>query len=250
MIINLFNFLISLIGFVILSPIFILFCFLIFVNDFKNPFYNSERVGKNERPFKLYKFRSMKIIKSKNLVFSTSNNDQRLTKIGKFIRRYKIDELPQLINVIKGDMSLVGPRPNVFEETRMYTESEKKILSIKPGITDLSSIIFSDEGDILSVSLNPNLSYNQLIRPWKSRLCLLYLNNKSLVLDLKIIFLTIIHIFNKKISLKIINKILIKIKADNELIEVSKRESELIPFPPPGRLKIVSDLEIKNNYSL
>jgi lipopolysaccharide/colanic/teichoic acid biosynthesis glycosyltransferase len=103
-------------------------------------------------------------------VDSTSSSDNRITPIGKIVRKFKLDELPQLFHVLTGKMSLVGPRPNVWNDVKIYTKEEKELLSIKPGITDFSSIIFSDEGDILSNYKNPDLKYNQLIRPWKSRL--------------------------------------------------------------------------------
>lgn len=249
MIKSLFNFFISFIGFTLLLPLLIIVYLLIFFEDFNNPLFISLRVGKNGKLFKFYKFRSMRIDNSKNKVFSTSNTDKRLTTIGRVIRQYKIDELPQLLNVIKGDMNIVGPRPNVLEETRMYTDLENNILSAKPGITDLSSIVFSDEGDILSEFSNPNLAYNQLIRPWKSRLCLFYIDNNNLFLDIQIIFLTVLSIINRKKSLKKINHLLTKFNANEKLIEISLRNKKLLPHPPPGKSKIVSNDEILKNYS-
>ena len=121
----------------------------------------------------MVKLRSMIINADKNKVDSTASDDMRITRVGMMIRAYKLDELTQLINVLKGDMSLVGPRPNVQRDVDLYSETEKRLLSVKPGITDFSSIIFSDEGDILSGLDDPDIAYNQLIRPWKSRLGIL-----------------------------------------------------------------------------
>ena len=135
----------------------------------------------------MVKFRSMIIDASASGVDSTASDDKRITTIGRIVRKFKIDEIPQLFNVMIGDMSFVGPRPNVESETRMYSKVEQRILSVKPGITDFSSIVFSDEGDILKGSDDPDLKYNQIIRPWKSRLALLYIDNRTLMIDIKII---------------------------------------------------------------
>ena len=130
-------------------------------------------------------------------VDSTSSNDTRITPFGQFMRKYKIDEIPNFFNIFMGQMSFVGPRPNVKRETNLYTSEEKLLLSVRPGITDFSSIVFSDEGDILEGSNNPDLDYNKLIRPWKSRLGIFYVNNQSLWMDIKLIFLTGLAIISK-----------------------------------------------------
>ena len=160
-----------------ISPILIIFVILIFLEDQQNPFYIAKRVGKGGVNFKMIKLRSMVVNADKSGVDSTSANDSRITKIGKKVRKYKLDELTQLWNVFLGDMSLVGPRPNVQRDVDLYTDIEKKLLTVKPGITDFSSIVFSDEGDILKEKDDPDLAYNQLIRPWKSRLGLIYIKN-------------------------------------------------------------------------
>ena len=165
----------SSIGLIFLSPIFLIFILMIFLQDFSNPFYRAPRVGKNGKIFTMVKLRSMIINADKNKVDSTASDDMRITRVGMMIRAYKLDELTQLINVLKGDMSLVGPRPNVQRDVDLYSETEKRLLSVKTGITDFSSIIFSDEGDILSGLDDPDIAYNQLIRPWKSRLGILYI---------------------------------------------------------------------------
>lgn len=231
-------------GLLLSSPILVPVIILVWLQDFKNPFYIAKRVGRNFDEFNMIKLRSMVINADSSGVDSTSANDQRITKVGKIIRKFKLDELSQLWNVLVGDMSLVGPRPNVKNETNLYTSYEKKLLSVKPGITDISSIVFSDEGDILSDKLDPDLSYNQLIRPWKSRLGIVYVENMNLLLDIKLIFITIIAVFSRSSALKLVNKILEKIIIDDEILEIAKREKELYPYPPPGSSEIVTNREI------
>ena len=145
---------------------------IVWLQDSHSPFYISPRVGQGGRMFRMVKLRSMAANADESEVDSTSANDSRITPVGHFIRRYKLDELTQLWNVLIGNMSLVGPRPNVERETRLYTAEERRLLTVRPGITDYASIVFSDEGAILKDEPDPDLSYNQLIRPWKSRLSL------------------------------------------------------------------------------
>ena len=230
---------ISLFGLILISPVILPILIIVWLQDFHNPFYVAPRVGKNGKIFKMIKLRSMKINADKSGVDSTSSNDSRITTVGKFIRKFKLDEISQLINVFIGDMSLVGPRPNVKRETDLYTLEEKNLLSVKPGITDFSSIVFSDEGEILKDSTNPDLDYNQLIRPWKSRLGIFYIKNRSLGLDFILIFLTVLAILNRDLALKKINNILQKLNANDVLLKIAKRNVDLIPAPPPGSDKIV-----------
>ena len=178
----------SIFGILIISPFLFIILFMVWKKDKSNPLYIAKRVGKNGKEFNLIKIRTMIINADKNNVDSTSVNDKRITKIGSRIRKYKIDELPQLFNIFLGHMSFVGPRPNVRRETNLYTDVESKLLKIKPGITDFASIIFSDEGSILEGSLDPDLTYNQLIRPGKSKLGLYYLKNNNILIDVFIIF--------------------------------------------------------------
>ncbi|MDH5716636.1 MAG: sugar transferase [Spirochaetia bacterium] len=230
---------IAIFGLLISAPLVLPFILIIWLTDFKNPFYMSNRVGKNGKLFKLIKLRTMKVNADKKGIDSTSLNDPRITKIGHFIRKTKMDELPQLINVLTGSMSLVGPRPNVKTETDIYTDVEKELLTVKPGITDISSTVFSDLAEILKNSKNPNLDYNQLVRPWKSRLGIIYVKKMGIFLDFKIIGITIVNGISRKLSLKLITKLLIQINAPEEVIEISKRKSKLQPHPPPGANKIV-----------
>jgi lipopolysaccharide/colanic/teichoic acid biosynthesis glycosyltransferase len=179
----------------------------------------------------------------KSGVDSTSSNDKRITGVGRFIRKYKLDELSQLWNVLIGDMSLVGPRPNVKRETDLYTIEEKKLLSVRPGITDFSSIVFSDEGEILKDQEDPDIAYNQLIRPGKSMLGIFYINNRDVILDLKLIFLTAVAIISKENALKSVVSLLRQMKADDILVQIAAREKELAPMPPPGATNIVTNRE-------
>lgn len=209
------------------SPLIIICLFLVFINDFSNPIYISIRVGKNFKNFNLLKIRSMVSNADKTGVTSTSSNDKRITSVGKFIRKFKIDEILQLINVIKGEMTLVGPRPQIPSEVKMYSSFEKKLLMVKPGITDFSSIIFADEGEILKDSLNPNGDYNKLIRPWKSQLGVFYIDNQNFLLDLQLIIFTIISILDRKFALIKVSDLLKRLKADPSIIMVAKRKYNL-----------------------
>ena len=224
---------------VIIFPILFIVLILIYFQDFKNPLYTPKRVGKDNNDFTFIKFRSMKFDADKTGVDSTSANDSRITSIGFFIRRYKIDELSQLLNVLIGDMSLVGPRPNVRRDVELYSSQEIKLLSVRPGITDFSSIVFADEGDILVGYDDPDLAYNQLIRPWKSRLGILYIENHSIFLDIKLLYLTILSLFSRKKALKKLCLILKNLNADSNVIKAASRQEEFVPFPPPGLDNIV-----------
>jgi len=240
---RLFDLLLSILGLIIASPILIPVIIIVWMQDWHSPFYVASRVGEKETLFKMIKLRSMIVNADKSGVDSTSANDQRITNIGRFIRKFKLDELTQLWNVLIGDMSLVGPRPNVKRETDLYTSQEKKLLSVKPGITDFSSIIFSDEGEILKNQEDPDIAYNQLIRPWKSRLGIFYIEKRSFWIDIKLINFTVIAIISRDKALKKISQLLISLNADNELINISKRIGELVPTPPPGSCNIVTNRE-------
>lgn len=233
----------SLFGLLVISPILLMAMFVVWRQDKHSPFYIAPRVGKDEVPFQMVKLRSMVVDADKSGVDSTSGNDSRITSVGQFIRRYKLDELMQLWNVLVGDMSLVGPRPNVKRETDLYTKVEKQLLTVKPGITDIASIVFSDEGDILKDQTDPDIAYNQLIRPGKSRLGLFYIQHRSLMLDIYLCFLTVAAFISKEYALRSIQHILKKLGADQELIEIASRKKALVPMPPPGVTEIVVSRE-------
>ena len=222
------------------SPILLMASILVWAQDWHSPFYISTRVGKDGKLFSMVKLRSMIANADASGVDSTGEHDTRITPIGKVIRRYKLDEITQMWNVLLGDMSLVGPRPNVQRETNLYSDEEKKLLIVRPGITDFSSIIFSDEGDILENKEDPDIAYNQLIRPWKSRLGIIYINNSNFLLDLKIIFYTFILIFNRRQAINwVVNRLQI-IGCSSKIIKVCHRVDVLSPYPPPGFKEIVT----------
>jgi len=235
-----FDIVVSLIGLIVLLPVLLMFMYLVYRQDRHSPFYIAPRVGKNGSIFKMLKLRSMSINADKIGVDSTSADDARITPIGQKIRKYKLDEFTQLWNVLIGDMSLVGPRPNVVSDTNLYTDVEKKLLTVRPGITDFSSIVFSDEGEILKGKDNPDLAYNQLIRPWKSRLGLIYIKNQSLLLDFQLIFYTVVAIISKHRALAWLERRLVDLGVESEVVKASKREIDLYPYPPPGSDKVVS----------
>jgi len=230
----------SFFGLLITGPVLLPVMFLVWKEDKRSPFYIAPRSGRNGEIFKMVKLRSMVVDADKSGVNSTSGNDMRITPIGHKIRKYKLDELVQLWNVLVGDMSLVGPRPNVKSETDLYTDIEKKLLLIRPGITDFSSIVFSDEGEILKDEEDPDLSYNRLIRPWKSRLGLIYIENQSFLLDLQLILYTVVAIISKPKALSWVEKKLNDFNADKEVVKISKRKVGLYPYPPPGSDSVVT----------
>jgi lipopolysaccharide/colanic/teichoic acid biosynthesis glycosyltransferase len=236
--------LLSILGLLLTSPILLPVMFLVWRQDKHSPFYVAERVGKDFKPFKMVKLRSMIKNADTTGVDSTSVNDMRITPIGQLIRKYKLDELTQLWNVFLGDMSLVGPRPNVKRETDLYTLEERRLLSIKPGITDFASIVFADEGDILTDQKDPDVAYNQLIRPGKSRLGLFYLEVASLRTDIALLFLTVVAVLSRQKALAMNARYLRFIKAHEILIRVALRDSPLIPTPPPGSNSIVTSRDI------
>ena len=238
---RIFDIVVSLFGLLFISPILLVFMYLIYRQDKHSPFYIAPRVGKNEKIFNIIKLRSMSISADKNGVNSTSLNDARITPVGHKIRKYKLDEFTQLWNVLIGDMSLVGPRPNVLVDTNLYTKVERKLLTVRPGITDFSSIVFSDEGQILKGKNNPDLTYNQLIRPWKSRLGLIYIKNQTILLDINIIVFTIIGFLKRETSLNWVSNQIRILNAEENLIKVVKRKDKLYQFPPPGMNEIVSE---------
>ena len=188
--IRFFDILFSIIGLVLLSPIFIVLYLLIRIESKGGGFYSQERIGKNGKPFKLFKFRSMRIGSDKKGLITIGEKDNRITKTGFILRKYKLDELPQLWNVFIGDMSLVGPRPEVKKYTDLYTEEQKQVLQVKPGITDWASIKYVDENKILGESKDPDDAYVNLIMPNKIKLNMVYIQHQTLGEYFKIIFTT------------------------------------------------------------
>lgn len=182
------------IGLIVLSPVFLILYILIRCESKGGGFYAQERIGKDGKPFKLYKFRSMRKDSDKGSLITIGGHDPRITRMGYFIRKYKLDELPQLWNVFIGDMSLVGPRPEVEKYTRLYTEEQKMVLSVCPGITDWASIEYVDENVILGQAENPDRAYIEQIMPDKIRYNMKWINNQSVMEYFKIIFSTFFKI--------------------------------------------------------
>ena len=192
--IRFFDFILSLVGLVVLAPILIVLAIWIKI-DSKGPvFYKQVRVGQNGIDFGLFKFRSMVVDADKKGLITVGGRDPRITRSGYFIRKYKLDELPQLINVLVGDMSLVGPRPEVRKYVNLYTDEQQKVLSVKPGITDYASIEYMDENEILGKSSDPEKTYIEEIMPEKIKYNMKYISNKSLFEYFKIILLTVLKI--------------------------------------------------------
>lgn len=243
MLIRTFDVLAALFGFALASPVLLPVMLLLYLQDRHTPFYIATRMGKDGRHFRMVKLRSMRPNADRTGVDSTAANDNRITPLGHMVRRYKLDELTQLWNVLIGDMSLVGPRPNVERETRLYTSEEQRLLSCRPGITDYASIVFADEGDILNSEKDPDLAYNQLIRPWKSRLGLFYIDHRSFTLNVRLVLLTAMAIASRRRALEAVAVDLERRGADGALVEVARRSNPLVPSPPPGANEVVTTRE-------
>ena len=192
--IRFFDFILSLVGLVVLAPIFIVLAIWIKIDSTGPVFYKQVRVGQSGIDFGLFKFRSMVVDADKKGLITVGGRDPRITRSGYFIRKYKLDELPQLINVLVGDMSLVGPRPEVRKYVDLYTDEQQKVLSVKPGITDYASIEYMDENEILGKSSDPEKTYIEEIMPEKIKYNMKYILNKNISEYFKIIFLTLLKI--------------------------------------------------------
>ncbi len=190
MIKRLFDFLVSFLAILFLAPLFCIIAVLIKFDSRGPIFFRQMRVGQYGKPFMILKFRTMTISSNQNGPTSTSNDDSRITRIGKYLRQYHLDELPQLVNILKGEMSIVGPRPQVPWAIELYNIEEKVILNVRPGLTDWATIWVGDEGERLRGSLDPDKDYLQKIWPEKRKRQLEYVRNHSLLVDLSIIFIT------------------------------------------------------------
>ena len=191
---RLFDIIASLFGLLILSPLFILIALLIVLGSGFPFFYLQNRVGKNNQDFKLFKFRTMRKDSDKKGLLTVGGRDPRVTGIGYYLRKYKLDELPQLLNVLFGTMSLVGPRPEVRKYVNLYTTEQQKVLQAKPGITDYASIEYFSENELLAQSDNPEKTYIEEIMPAKLKLNQRYISEQGILTDIKIIFKTIAKI--------------------------------------------------------
>jgi lipopolysaccharide/colanic/teichoic acid biosynthesis glycosyltransferase len=230
----------ALCGLIVLALPMALIALAVWFEDRCSPFYSGIRMGLRLRELRLHKFRTMVPGAASSGVNSTGRDDLRITRVGRVLRRLKLDELPQLWNVLTGSMSLVGPRPQVPADALLYTIEECRLLDVRPGITDLASIVFADEGEILAGAADPDLLYNQIIRPWKSRLALAYLDHASLALDLQILALTLLSAVSRPRALQRVARLLKAWNTDPMLQRAALRQSPLVPWPPPGSTEIVS----------
>lgn len=224
---RLLDILLSAFGLLIAAPIILPVCVLIWLQDFHNPFYIAPRVGKDGKEFMMVKLRSMVVGADKTGVCSTAADDKRITKVGHFVRRWKLDEVPQLWNVLKGDMSMVGPRPNVRSEVALYTQEESELLKVSPGVTDIASIVFADEAEILRNSEDPDSVYNRLIRPWKASFGLTYVRHSSIGLYLHLLVLTAMALVRRRAALDSLANLLISLGCDTKLAMVARRKDPL-----------------------
>jgi lipopolysaccharide/colanic/teichoic acid biosynthesis glycosyltransferase len=191
---RIFDLFFSVLGLVFLAPFFIIISILIVFDSKGGVFFRQKRVGKDNVDFLMYKFRTMYTGSDKNGLLTIGNKDNRITKTGYLLRKYKIDELPQLFNILTGDMSFVGPRPEVRKYVNMYDKDQLIILSVRPGLTDYSSLDFINESEILSQSTHPEETYINVIIPAKLELCKKYIKEMSFKTDVKILIKTILKI--------------------------------------------------------
>lgn len=197
MIKRIFDIFFSVFGLIILAPFFIFISILIIFDSRGSVFYKQKRVGKGNIDFSMLKFRTMRIGSDKKGLLTIGDKDNRITKVGYLLRKYKIDELPQLFNILKGDMSFVGPRPEVRKYVDLYDKEQLIVFSVRPGLTDYSSLFYINESELLSQSVNPEETYINIILPAKLKLCEKYIIDSSLKTDIKIITKTILKIIHK-----------------------------------------------------
>ena len=193
--IRFFDLLFSFLGLIILFPFFLIISIAILIDSKGGIFFLQNRVGRNNLDFHLIKFRTMYIGADKLGGLTVGNHDQRITPVGLFLRKYKLDELPQLWNVLKGEMSIVGPRPELRKYVELYSEEQKKVLEVRPGITDIASLDYINENEILGTSMDPEKTYIEQIMPAKLELNKVFLNNRSIRNYFRIIGITLKTMF-------------------------------------------------------
>lgn len=192
--IRFFDIVFSFLGLLVLSPLFLVLALAISIESRGGVFYHQVRVGRGGKDFRLHKFRSMRAGSDKKGLLTVGGRDSRITKVGFLIRKYKLDELPQLFNVLKGEMSLVGPRPEVRKYVDAYTPEQRRVLDVRPGITDYASIRYMDENDILARASDPDRAYVEKVMPDKIRYNMIYIEHRTLKEYFTIIFLTLARI--------------------------------------------------------
>lgn len=185
-----FDFLAALVGLIVLWPILVIIAILVILDSRGGIFYRQQRVGRHRKEFGMFKFRTMHTGADKKGLLTVGGRDPRITRVGYYLRKTKLDELPQLINVLLGDMSLVGPRPEVRRYVDLYTPEQRKVLDVRPGITDLASIAYANENELLAAQPDPERYYIEVIMPDKIRLNLQHINNPSPFKDLGVIWKT------------------------------------------------------------
>ena len=189
--IRLLDIIFSTLGIIILLPLFMIICLIIKADSKGGCFFIQERIGKGGKPFGILKFRTMRCGADADGLLTIGTHDRRITRVGSFLRKTKIDELPQLWNVLKGEMSIVGPRPEVEKYVLLYTEEQRRVLSVRPGITDYASIEYVNENEILSQASDPDRAYIEKVMPHKIKLSMRYMEHYCVSEYLKIIFLTL-----------------------------------------------------------
>lgn len=193
---RLFDLFFSVLGLIILSPLLFIISLFILVDSKGRVIFIQQRVGKNNKNFSLFKFRTMAPNSDKSGLLTIGNRDRRITNVGKWLRKYKLDELPQLLNIFIGDMSFVGPRPEVRKYVDLYNYGQLKVLAIKPGLTDYASLKYINEGEILASYSDPEKAYIDKIMPEKLTLNLQYIKEQSFLTDIKILAKTVIGVFS------------------------------------------------------
>lgn len=230
------------VGLLLSLPLILVAMLMIWLQDRHNPFYVAERVGAGGRKFRFIKLRSIPHQSGVRPDEIITSRDPRVTRLGHWIRASKVDELPQFWHVLKGEMSLVGPRANVQTIVDAFTEEELRIISVKPGVTDLASIVFMNLGKVLEASENPKLDYNQLVRPWKSRLALIYVDHQSVGLAIRVMLLTVLAFISHQRALEGVARIALRFKSDPKLARIVRREEKLAPCAPPGAPAVVVEV--------
>ncbi|MEX1147265.1 MAG: sugar transferase [Sphingomonadales bacterium] len=233
----------GLVGTIVGAPFIMLAMLAIWLEDRHSPFYVAERVGAGGKSFRFIKLRSISGGNGVRADEIISARDPRVTRLGHFLRASKIDELPQFWHVLAGQMSLVGPRANVRSIVDSFTAEERRIVSVRPGITDLASVVFLNLGKVLADSPNPKLDYNRLVRPWKSRLALIYVDNPSFGLAVRIMALTVLAFFSHDRALRGVSRIAQRFGSDPKLPQMVLSKNRLEPYPPPGADEVISSLK-------
>lgn len=213
----------------LLTPVLIIAFGIMWISDFKHPLFIHTRIGKDGKPFLMFKMRTMRVRSSH---ITVPSNSPEITLVGRIFRRFKIDEFLQLINVIKGDMLLIGPRPVVFSEWKTYSAKEKQVMRLTPGISDFASIFLSRMGRFLAQHDNPEQAFHQICKPIRSRLSLFYLEHRSFTVDLKLLFFNATNFISHRWTLKHMARQIVKLGDCGIPYAVLSGEQEPIPLPP------------------